>query len=56
MPDGNQLRPQQLIQQLDLLRSEMLQLEASGMAGFASSPRAPRECLESDPLSGSAPP
>ena len=35
MQNGNQLLPQQLIQQLNLLRSEMLQLEASGMVDSA---------------------
>jgi pyruvate kinase len=35
MQNGNQLLPQQLIQQLSLLRSEMLQLEASGMIDSA---------------------
>jgi len=35
MENGNQVLPQQLIQQLDLLRSEMLQLEASGLADSA---------------------
>lgn len=36
MQNGNKLLPQKLIQQLKLLRSEMLQLEASGMADSGS--------------------
>jgi pyruvate kinase len=35
MQNGNQALPQQLIQQLNVLRSEMLQLEASGLADSA---------------------
>src|SRR5579862_4482425 len=35
MQNGNEVLPQQLIQQLNLLRSEMLQLEASGLADSA---------------------
>jgi pyruvate kinase len=36
MQDGNQVPPQELIQQLKLLRSEMLRLEASGLADSAA--------------------
>ena len=35
MHNGNQVLPQQLVQQLNVLRSEMLQLEASGMLDSA---------------------
>ena len=35
MQNGNQLQPQELIQQLDLLRSEMLSLEATSLADSA---------------------